>query len=350
MTAQELLNKHNPVLVLFPQSPQEYPARKRPGAWLPGRLGWSDYHPCNVEFFLARVTQRDEPKPWTFTFRSLIPRFFKPQPRTGLNALKEMAGSVGSAATEAWELDVSDLPSQIEKIAWREYSKLLSETENPYELVVYGRIVEGESGRALQYLYFYMYNDFRNNHEGDWEMVAIELGQDDQPLRIGFSAHHGGAMREWSEAPKHEPGSDRPLIYVARGSHAGYFEFRQKGHNVINLAWGSNPPPFAGWIIAASRKIPFLKRWRDATPADPNGSDSTSTSHIGSRVDPPVKVIPEGPYDADSEWWWLNLRCRWGSSHSRFSGTTGPQGPWIASSEDDLSWKDPVGWIKKLDH
>ena len=84
MDGQALLEKHNPVLVLFPQEPKEYPQRKRPGAWRPGKLGWGDYHPCSVEFFLHRVKQRDEPKPWTFTIRSLIPCLFKPPPELAL--------------------------------------------------------------------------------------------------------------------------------------------------------------------------------------------------------------------------------------------------------------------------
>lgn len=347
MTPEELLEKHNPVLVLFPQSPHEYPARKHPGAWRPGKLGWSDYHPCNVEFFLARVTQRDEPKPWTFTFRSLIPRYFSPPPRTGLTTLREKANSVGFAATEAWELDVSDLPSQHETTAWKRYSQLVSEVDNPYELTVYARYVSGDSGRALQYLYFYTYNDFRNNHEGDWEIAAIELDENDQPVQVGYSSHHSGFLRAWSEVQTDEPGGDRPLLYVARGSHAGYFEYRPNGYTVFNLSWASHAPRFAGWIIWASRKIPWIRRWRDVTPADPNGGIATKQSQIGCRVNPPVRIIPDGPHDPKSEWWWLNLRCRWGSSHSRISGTIGPAGPWVT---DDIKWKDPVAWIKTLDH
>ena len=241
MTTQALLLKHNPVLVLFPQSPHDLSSRKRPGAWRPGRLGWGDYHPCTAEFFLARVTQRDQPKPWTFTIRSLIPQFFDPPARTGLDSLKEKTARLGSEATENWELDVSDIPSQNETLAWKNYRSLLAETENPYEPVVYARYVDGESGRALQYWYLYLYNDFRNNHEGDWEMATIELGPNDQPVRAAYSSHRGGFVRTWEEVRKHQQGGERPLLYVARGSHAGHFQYRQGGYHVVNLAWGSKP-------------------------------------------------------------------------------------------------------------
>src|SRR5436853_7577263 len=105
-----LLRKHNPVLVIFPQ---EFGERKRPGAWLPGPQGWGDYHPCSAEFFLARVTQKDEPDRWSFNPRSLASSFFssawRATPRTGLAVLREKVARTPSAATLPWSVDGADI-------------------------------------------------------------------------------------------------------------------------------------------------------------------------------------------------------------------------------------------------
>ena len=57
----------------------------------------------------------------------------------------------------------------------------MRESEEPYERVVYGRWYQGSSGIALQYWYLYTYNNFGNNHEGDWEVVTLELAPDGSP-------------------------------------------------------------------------------------------------------------------------------------------------------------------------
>ena len=157
-------------------------------------------------------------------------RMWRPSQRTGLERLREMTESVTADQTSGWELDVADLPSQNETVAWKRYRELLRETDHPYEPVAYGRYVESESGRALQYWYLYLYNDFRNNHEGDSEMVTIELSSSDKPVRVAYSAHIHGFVKDWQEVRKHELDRDRLLVYVARGSHASYFSYEPKGY------------------------------------------------------------------------------------------------------------------------
>ena len=114
-----------------------------------------------------------------------------------------------------------------------QYKEILEKEPQP---VYYGRVarwqdVEGNSWKGLQYHFFYAFNDWRlaangiNHHEGDWEMIAVYL-REDEPYSVLFSQHGSGAMELWKDVRcvKDKDGNDttHPLIYVALGSHANY--------------------------------------------------------------------------------------------------------------------------------
>jgi hypothetical protein len=94
---------------------------------------------------------------------------------------------------------------------------------------VYGAAFRRGGRIALQYWLFYPYDDYSPTvppgqlwqvHEGDWESVAVILDGHGTPLVVGLSRHSAGARRDWAKAPKR---GQRPLVYVALGSHANYF-------------------------------------------------------------------------------------------------------------------------------
>jgi hypothetical protein len=96
---------------------------------------------------------------------------------------------------------------------------------------IYGHAVtDAADDLWLQYWFFYFYNDFNligniikaGLHEGDWEMIQIRL-RDEQPDRAVYAQHKGGESRDWRQVDL-VPGTERPIVYVARGSHASYFE------------------------------------------------------------------------------------------------------------------------------
>lgn len=114
-----------------------------------------------------------------------------------------------------------------------QYAEILEREPTP---VYYGRVtrwqdVEGSHWQSLQYHFFYAFNDWRlaangiNHHEGDWEMVAVYL-KNDQPYSLLLSQHGAGAMELWQDVRcvKDKDGGEttHPLIYVALGSHANY--------------------------------------------------------------------------------------------------------------------------------
>jgi hypothetical protein len=121
----------------------------------------------------------------------------------------------------------------IARKSFYQYAEILEKEPQP---VYYGRVarwqdVEGNDWKSLQYHFFYAFNDWRlaangiNHHEGDWEMVAVYL-KNDQPYSVLLSQHGTGALELWKDVRcvKDKDGNDttHPLIYVALGSHANY--------------------------------------------------------------------------------------------------------------------------------
>jgi uncharacterized delta-60 repeat protein len=109
---------------------------------------------------------------------------------------------------------------------------------------IYGRVYYGFDGQGrkiawLQYWFFYYYNDYHHEtltgtryfdlHEGDWEMVQVALDANAQPVSAFYAQHDGGSQCRWSDVEK-DLGGQRPVVYVARGSHASYF--RRGAHSI----------------------------------------------------------------------------------------------------------------------
>jgi VPS62-like protein len=84
---------------------------------------------------------------------------------------------------------------------------------------VYWRIARQLStGRmAIEYWFFYLYNDFADRHEGDWEHLTVFVANG-APLGVAYSQHQGSTWSAWPATLT----SDHPVVYVAAGSHANY--------------------------------------------------------------------------------------------------------------------------------
>ena len=95
---------------------------------------------------------------------------------------------------------------------------------------VYGHVVEDGDDVWLQYWFWYFYNDYNligglfgaGLHEGDWEMIQIHL-KAEKPEHAVFAQHAISEGRDWRQVDI-VAGTERPIVYVARGSHASYFE------------------------------------------------------------------------------------------------------------------------------
>jgi hypothetical protein len=339
--ARALLEKHNPVLIILPNTAD----KKRPGAWLAsGRRG--DYHPMAAKPFLAHCARLDERR-WQW-----IPGFLRPkQQPAGLEALREKVRASEATAIAAWELDLAHIPSANAVKAWKHYQAILDDEPGAAREVVYGRCVQAGDAVVLQYWYFYFYNDKQNRHEGDWEMVSIELdARTLEPRRVGYAGHEGGAQRDWPGIQKFEADPNRPLVFVAKGSHAAYMDYLEDGYRPTSISFRkeaeSEAPPslWTRWNTFLGRNVPFL-RIKDVLPRPGPGPGD-----VGEPRDE-IEVVPFPDFPAgadfrnDDEWWWLHLDCPWGSSHFRLiKGFAGPLPPW----KKPAKWDHARDWIANL--
>ncbi|MBX3071170.1 MAG: hypothetical protein KF883_11770 [Thermomicrobiales bacterium] len=178
------------------------------------------------------------------------------------------------------------------------------------EQTVYARIAtqEGAEGLALQYWFWYVYNDWNNLHEGDWEMIqltwdvsSVEEALQAEPVSITYSQHGGSERAPWRDDRLTIEGDTHPVVFVSAGSHAAYFQ---------STIW-------IGW---------------DRTTGV--GCDNTEGPSVRVPVD--VIVIPQ-EIDPDGEFAWLLWDGRWGERQPwEFNGPRGPSG---------AKWNQPVTWI-----
>lgn len=128
---------------------------------------------------------------------------------------------------------LSNATERIAQKSFRKYEKILERHPQP---VYYGRVLRetdsaGDCWTILQYHFFYAFNDWRlaangmNHHEGDWEMTAVYL-KNDEPYAVLFSQHGAGNIEKWNAVRKAVDKNGRetthPVVYVALGSHANY--------------------------------------------------------------------------------------------------------------------------------
>lgn len=163
---------------------------------------------------------------------------------------------------------------------------------------VYGRVAHGNDGKVwLQYWLFYYYDPQSSFgfgvHEGDWEMVQVGLDSSNNPDMAAYAQHGDGERCAWATDVESDDG--RPVVYVARGSHAAYFE---PGHY-------DDPQP--------------------DDDADGAGIEVGDPALVQVRTDTPS---------------WVAWPGRWGDS-----GAASPRGPAYQSGG---KWSDPTAWADSL--
>ncbi len=129
-------------------------------------------------------------------------------------------------------LDVADLDPKINTLG--EYKAVYEPVKAGYRPTIYTRVKEGTDYTVIQYWLFYYFNDWRNFHEGDWEMVQLNfpgyttkelLESEKSPVFAAYSQHQAGQRMSWKDmrAEGMVMAETHPVVYVARGSHANYF-------------------------------------------------------------------------------------------------------------------------------
>jgi hypothetical protein len=102
---------------------------------------------------------------------------------------------------------------------------------------VYAAALKAGKRIVLEYWLFYPFDlysvtdppgEFWQDHEGDWEAVAVVLDSKEKPLLVGASHHCGGARREWVRVKRR---GTHALVYAALGSHGNYFAPGEYAHD-----------------------------------------------------------------------------------------------------------------------
>jgi hypothetical protein len=193
----------------------------------------------------------------------------------------------------------------------KDFQKLLAAGKAPP--VTYAHIARepNHTGFALQYWFFWYFNQFNDLHEGDWEGMQLTFGAetaaaalDEEPSEIILFQHAGGERSKWEDSKVQKEGS-HPIVYPAAGSHATFYD---SAVYVENGQGGSGV-----------------------------GCDNTSEPLREVRPTPvliPETAPEEGPFA------WLSYRGRWGEREKGFNN--GPTGPVTKTV-----WREPFSWMEK---
>jgi hypothetical protein len=102
----------------------------------------------------------------------------------------------------------------------------------PRATVYFHVVRQPAQGRvAIEYWFLYLYNDFYDKHEADWEGVTVFL-HGTSPLGVSYSAHQGRRWSQW--AAQSTQNGTHPIAYVAYGSHANY---SARGRHSVKVCW-----------------------------------------------------------------------------------------------------------------
>ena len=122
----------------------------------------------------------------------------------------------------------------------------------------YVHIFEEGGQVVIQYYYFYPFNDFQNNHEGDWQHINVIVNSFDPDnaalVGIDYKFHGNGLTytsigeRIFNPQIHFTPaeGETHPVVYIGAGSHGGYptgGNYTNPGGYVIDL----EPIEVGGW-------------------------------------------------------------------------------------------------------
>jgi hypothetical protein len=189
---------------------------------------------------------------------------------------------------------------------YNRWAQRLTEGSEP---VVYAHVVGEKGSLALQYWFFYPFNDFNNTHEGDWEMIQLVFDEPDAaaalgstPVDVGYSSHEGAESATWGDDKLELVGNTRPVTYPAAGSHANKYD---------------------------------AALWLGSSAEAGVGCDDTRGPHV--ELSPRVETIPSDSAAARAAYPWIGFDGRWGELQEAFFN--GPTGPNLKQQ-----WAEPITW------
>ena len=235
-----------------------------------------------------------------------------------------------------------------EAAAETQYREFMRTERHPY----YGRVVRSGGYIALQYWYFYAFNDWRsraygvNDHEADWEQVIVYLAEQPdgsvQPAWVVFSAHDetGDDLRRRWDDPDMTLVGDHPVVHAGLGSHSGAY---LAGEYLTTF----EAPAFHGLIRVFRAISRVLLPWtRDQEQGGVGIPYVDYSRGDGLSIGPGQDREWEPTVIDDETQWVFDYRGLWGNdTEDRFGGERAPAGPrYERSGSVRPSWGDLVGW------
>jgi hypothetical protein len=190
-----------------------------------------------------------------------------------------------------------------------DYERWFQQIMPGHEPVIYANVISTGDHVVVQYWFWYVFNDFNNTHEGDWEMIqlvfeasSVEEALAKTPVEVGYSSHGGGERAEWDDEKLGKEGN-HPVVYPAAGSHASKFG------SGIYLAWGE----------------------------DNSGFGCDDTTGPSNRIEPLVILVPNDLSAATGPLATIGWLGRWGERQPAFYN--GPNSPGVRER-----WTNPFPW------
>ncbi|MEA2242439.1 MAG: hypothetical protein QOD24_1995 [Solirubrobacteraceae bacterium] len=158
---------------------------------------------------------------------------------------------------------------------------------------IYGHAVEAGGRVWLQYWMWYFYNDYQlafgfGTHEGDWEMIQLRMGAGGEPDVAVYAQHTSAQRRAWADVEKLASDRDRPVVYVARGSHGAYFDPGFHPTDAwYDIADGRRPAPSLALETVDDAAHAWLRWpgfWGDTAPGAGGVLESHSPTGPGART------------------------------------------------------------------
>jgi hypothetical protein len=212
------------------------------------------YHPLRLEDYLTKTVLRSGSPPHG-TLAQTHPILFS-LPVTSARTYLDIRGAQPDAQASRYPVIEQQL-----------------RLRQPRPTVYFHLASQPSQGRvAIEYWLLYLYNDFYDAHEADWEGVTVVL-QNGAPLGAAYSQHQGRKWIAWSALQK---AATHPLVYVARGSHADY---PKAGRYSIHVCWTTG----SGRRCTPTPKIDAADgRGRQLTPATYDLQPFGGTGYTGS--------------------------------------------------------------------
>jgi hypothetical protein len=232
-------------------------------------------------------------------------------PGEGLEAIHSAPTAAGLAGLgPSYYLNLRGDPLGDTCVYARDFQRLRAEGRAP--IVTYAHIARetGHPGFALQYWFYWYFNQSDDPHESDWDGMQIAFDAEtpkqaleEDPSEVILFQHDGGERADWNGGKLEKVGT-HPVVYPAAGSHAIFYGsnvYVEKDEHGSGLSCANTTEP-----LEELKPHPILL---------------------------PEQVTASGPFA------WLRYDGHWGQREKgRSNGPTGPR--------TTAAWSEPFTWME----